>query len=115
MDGWDSTPLGTVGRSLLGNGFSIAETSPLILTVALAFFIVVSFSLEYGLHRLHHKLAHQLRLGMLAALDNMKNELMLLGVASLLLITFENTISSWCGESQRCPALILHVMLSVQC
>lgn len=50
---------------------------------------------------------------MLAALDNMKNELMLLGVASLLLITFENTISSWCGESQQCPP-ILHV-LSVEC
>jgi hypothetical protein len=39
---------------------------------------------------------------MLTALDNMKNELMLLGFASLMLMAFQGSISSWCGECGPC-------------
>jgi hypothetical protein len=44
------------------------------------------------------------RLGLLVAVDNMKNELMLLGVASLLLVAFQYDITSWCCE---CHQLVL--------
>jgi hypothetical protein len=37
---------------------------------------------------------------MLSALDSMKNELMLLGLASLLLLAFEDSIVGWCGEQR---------------
>ncbi len=82
----------------MAESFSILETSPVTLTTCLAVLIICSLILEKGLHALHNYLHERDRRGMISALDNMKNELMLLGFASLVLIMFENRIARFCGE-----------------
>ncbi len=76
-------------------------SAPVILALCLTFFIIVSLAFEHVLHRIHHKLTKKGRTGMLSALDGMKNEVMLLGFASLMLMALEGPITSWCGESTR--------------
>jgi hypothetical protein len=77
-------------------GSSMLETSPLVLVAILSIFIAACFVIEFGLHKLEHHLAR--RVGLLAALGNMKNEVMLLGLASLVLLAFEDELSSVCGK-----------------
>jgi hypothetical protein len=45
----------------MAEGFSVLETSPLVMTLCLLFVVIASLFLERGLHRLHHYLAHQYR------------------------------------------------------
>jgi hypothetical protein len=47
----------------MAEGFTVLETSPLVMTICLLFVVVASLFLERGLHRLHHYLAHQYRWG----------------------------------------------------
>jgi hypothetical protein len=61
---------------------------------------------ERGLHAARSRLQQARRHGMLSALDSMKNELMLLGLASLLLLAFEDSIVGWCGERRACWAAV---------
>jgi hypothetical protein len=83
----------------MAEGTSILETSPLVLAGCMVFILGVTLFAEWLLHTLHHKLSKENRKGMLAALDAMKDELMLLGLAGLVLLSIGGTISRWCGES----------------
>jgi hypothetical protein len=79
-------------------GSTVLETSPLILAALLSIFIVLCYIVETALHKLEHYLMGQYRFGMVTALSNMRNELMLLGMASLILLACEDELSRICGE-----------------
>jgi hypothetical protein len=78
-------------------GYTLLETSPLVLAALLFTFIVFCYVVETALHMLEHYLLSQYRFGMVTALSNMRNELMLLGMASLILLACEDELASVCG------------------
>ena len=58
-------------------------------------------------HKFRHYLLHRNKLGLLAALDSMTNEIMLLGVASLLLIMVQKNVAGLCCELFFCFCLLV--------
>lgn len=91
----------------MAEGTSILETSPLVLAACMVFILGVTLFAEWLLHTLHHKLLKENRKGMIAALDAMKDELMLLGLAGLVLLSVGSTISRWCGERSTPTPILL--------
>ncbi|CAL8467379.1 g6916 [Coccomyxa elongata] len=91
--GWTSARMGESGTSLL-------ETPPFVIAVVFLFFLVVTLGFEKILHHITHYLKKRGKHGLVAAMNNMTNELMLLGVATLLLLTFQKDIGQICIPSK---------------
>lgn len=54
------------------------------------------------LHWVRHALQKRNRQGLLAAMNNMQSELMCLGFATLILLTFQSSITGYCSASLSC-------------
>ncbi|WIA19678.1 hypothetical protein OEZ85_005606 [Tetradesmus obliquus] len=74
----------------------LLETSPGAIAVIIVFFLVVTLGFEKGLHHVKHSLKRRKKLGLLAAVDNLSSELMLLSVATLLLTALAPAITTIC-------------------
>lgn len=85
----------------------ILETSPGAIALLIVFFLVVTLGIEHGLHHLKNFLKRRNKHGLLAAVTNLANELMLLGVASLLLTAIAPAVTKIClpAKSQMRPWL----------
>lgn len=85
----------------------ILEASPGAIALLIVFFLVVTLGIDHGLHHLKHYLKRRNKHGLLAAVTNLSNELMLLGVASLLLTAIEPAVTKVClpAKSQMKPWL----------
>ncbi|EPS64657.1 hypothetical protein M569_10123 [Genlisea aurea] len=79
-----------------GEWRSIASTPTWSIAVVLALFIVVSLILERAIHALCNWLEKTKQKSLLAAMEKMKEELLLLGFMSLLLTATSRSISSIC-------------------
>ncbi|GKA74155.1 MLO-like protein 11 [Tanacetum coccineum] len=79
---------------------SMVITPTWSVAIVLTIFVVVSLLLERAIHRLSHLLKKMNRKPLLAAVDKMKEEMMLLGFISLLLAAASNGISSICIPSK---------------
>ncbi|KAK9909834.1 hypothetical protein WJX75_008172 [Coccomyxa subellipsoidea] len=79
-----------------GGGTSLLETPPYVIAIVFLFFLVVTLGFEKILHWITHYLKERGKHGLVAAMNNMTNELMLLGVATLLLLAFQKDIGRVC-------------------
>ncbi|KAK1430994.1 hypothetical protein QVD17_14176 [Tagetes erecta] len=79
---------------------SLALTPTWSVAIVLTFFVVVSLLVERSIHRLVNWLKKVNRSPLLAAVEKMKEELMLLGFISLLLTATSNGISDICIPSK---------------
>ncbi len=82
-----------------GSGTGILEASPGTLAVVIVFFLFVTLGTEHALRAVKRALARRRRLGLLAAVTNLANELMLLGLASLLLSALEPAVVKICSPA----------------
>ncbi len=80
----------------MGAGRGLEETSSLSVFAVFVFFLVASQIIEKIFHCMHHKFEHWGQEGLLMALGKVKEELMLMGFVSLLLIAFEEDILQIC-------------------
>ncbi|KAL7613558.1 MLO-like protein 9 [Lactuca sativa] len=72
------------------------QTATWSIAVVCAIIVIVSIGLEHVLHSVHHLFKKRKKAGLLEALDKIKNELMVLGFISLLLVFCQNYIASIC-------------------
>ncbi|KAJ4836172.1 MLO-like protein 11 [Turnera subulata] len=79
---------------------SLALTPTWSVATVLTIFVVVSLIVERSIHRLSNWLRKTNRKPLLAAVEKMKEELMLLGFISLLLTATSNSISNFCIPSK---------------
>ncbi|XP_021894651.1 MLO-like protein 11 [Carica papaya] len=79
---------------------SLALTPTWSVATVLTVFVVVSLIVERSIHRLSNWLRKTNRKPLLAALEKMKEELMLLGFISLLLTATSSTIANFCIPSR---------------
>ncbi|KAL4311458.1 hypothetical protein GQ457_01G004680 [Hibiscus cannabinus] len=79
---------------------SVSSTPTWSTATVLTVFVTVSLILERSIHRLTHWLKKTERKPLLKALDKMKEELMLLGFMSLLLVATSEAISDICIPSR---------------
>eukprot|EP00882_Tetradesmus_deserticola_P030280 GHRQ01033981.1.p1 GENE.GHRQ01033981.1~~GHRQ01033981.1.p1 ORF type:complete len:226 (+),score=26.38 GHRQ01033981.1:198-875(+) len=77
----------------------ILETSPGAIAVILVFFLLVTLGFEKGLHYVRRSLRRRKKFGLLAAVNNLSSELMLLAVATLFLTALEPAITKICMPS----------------
>jgi hypothetical protein len=73
----------------------------------MVFFLVVTLGLEASLHHIRAFLRRRRKAGLLAAVNHLSSELMLLGVASLILTALEPSLETVClpARSQMRPWL----------
>lgn len=62
----------------------------------IVFFLIFTLGLEFLLHRTRRALRRRRKAGLLAAVNHLSSELMLLGSASLILIALEPTLEKVC-------------------
>ncbi|KAF6252972.1 hypothetical protein COO60DRAFT_478769 [Scenedesmus sp. NREL 46B-D3] len=74
----------------------ILETSPGAIAVLIVFFLLVTLGFEKGLHHAQQSLRRRKKFGLLAAVNNLSSELMLLAVAALFLTALEPAITQIC-------------------
>ncbi|KAI3724709.1 hypothetical protein L2E82_36495 [Cichorium intybus] len=79
-----------------GDARLLDQTPTWSVAVVCAVIVIVSIALEHVLHVVHHFLKKRHKAGLLEALDIIKNELMVLGFISLLLVYSQNHIASIC-------------------
>ncbi|KAL4579130.1 hypothetical protein LXL04_015266 [Taraxacum kok-saghyz] len=79
-----------------GDERMLDQTATWSVAVVCAIIVIVSIALEHVLHSIHHIFKKRHKAGLLEALDIIKNELMVLGFISLLLVFCQNYIASIC-------------------
>ncbi|WIA19680.1 hypothetical protein OEZ85_005608 [Tetradesmus obliquus] len=77
----------------------ILETSPAAIALLIVFFLLVTLGFEKGLHHARQSLRRRKKFGLLAAVNNLSNELMLLAVATLFLTALEPALTQICIPS----------------
>jgi hypothetical protein len=80
----------------MGAGRNLEHTPAAVVFLVFIFFLIVSYLIEQLFHRLEHYFEHHRLLGLKTALSKVKEELMLMGFCSLVLIVFEENILSIC-------------------
>lgn len=80
----------------MGEGTDYAATQAWRLAVFFFVFCIVSVGAEHGLHKLDHHFVHMKRFGLQMTLVKFKEELMLLGLISMLLTIFQSKILAIC-------------------
>jgi hypothetical protein len=81
-----------------GAGLSLEETPSWRVILFLLAFLILSIIVEHSIHKLDHYLVHHGKLGPRAALTKIKDELMLMGFISLVLIIMEDMILAQCSD-----------------
>ena len=79
-----------------GAGASIEGTPANRVAAVLAGFLIASVAIEVFLHKLHHYFHHKHMVGMLDALEKIKDELMLVGTLSLILQLCQDDLAAIC-------------------
>jgi hypothetical protein len=99
----------------MGAGKNIEHTNALVVFAVFMFFLIVSFGLETFFHKLHHYFEHHNQHGLLKALEKVKDELMLMGFCSLILIVFEPEIMMICTDMRTIRAVPAQVWHKCPC
>ena len=103
----------------MGAGRNLEHTPALVVFSVFIFFLVVSYFIETVFHKLDHYFEHHRLLGLKTALGKVKEELMLMGFCSLVLIVFEENILKICVNirdikgiptqmAQQCPCSYMY-------
>jgi len=80
----------------MGAGRNLEQTSSLYIGIMLMFFVFISKLVESGFHRAKHWLQHHHEISLVAVLEHIKDEIMLVGTLSMMLLTIESSIAGWC-------------------
>lgn len=99
----------------MGAGKNIEHTPALAVFTVFMFFLIVSFALETFFHKLHHYFEHKKQKGLLKALEKVKDELMLMGFCSLILIVFEPEIMLICTDMRTIRAVPAQIWYKCPC
>jgi hypothetical protein len=99
----------------MGAGKNIEHTNAIAVFAVFMFFLIVSFGLETFFHKLHHYFEHHNQHGLLTALEKVKDELMLMGFCSLILIVFEPEIMMICTDMRTIRAVPAQVWHKCPC
>ena len=97
----------------MGAGRNLEHTPAVVVFCVFIFFLIVSYLIEQIFHKLDHYFEHHHLLGLKTALGKVKEELMLMGFCSLVLIVCEEDILGVCvniRDIQGIPAQV-----SAQC
>lgn len=97
---------------MAGGAPGVLETPSYVCAAVFAVFLLVSLLLEKVIHKLQHILSHWKRKGLKTAFDHVVLELMLLGFISLVLLVFQDNITSICVPEHKPPGswvLINHI------
>lgn len=84
-----------------GGESGILEASPGAIALLMVFFLIITLGIENGLHHLKAYFERRNKHGLLAAVTNLSNELMLLGVAGLLLTAIEPAVTKICMPESK--------------
>ena len=84
------------GPANAGAGRNVEETEAWRVVVFWMVFLILSYWLETAFHNLHHYLEHRGAHGLVEALEKIKEELMVTGFVSLVLLVFEPFIVKIC-------------------
>jgi mlo protein len=82
-----------------GAGRNIEETEAWRIVVFWGIFLTLSYWLETAFHHTHHYLEHRKAHGLLDAMEKIKEELMVTGFVSLILLVFEPMIVQVCWST----------------
>ena len=93
-----TTLLLSIGVVQGGAGLSLEETPSWRVILFLLGFLILSILVEHSIHKLDHYLQHRGKTGPRAALTKIKDELMLMGFISLVLIIAEDSILAICSN-----------------
>ena len=80
----------------MGAGRNLEHTPAIAVFAVFVFFLIVSYAVEQLFHKLDHHFQHKKLHGLSVALGKVKEELMLMGFCSLVLIVFEQDILKLC-------------------
>ncbi|KAI8463937.1 MAG: hypothetical protein J3K34DRAFT_462197 [Monoraphidium minutum] len=83
---------------------SILEASPGVIAIIMIFFLVFTLGLEHALRAARAALRRRRKAGLLAALGHLSSELMLLGVASLVLTALQPQLEVICYPARHAMA-----------
>jgi mlo protein len=83
---------------IAGAGLSLEQTPSWRVIIFLFAFLILSVLVEHSIHKLDHYLVHHGKTGPRAALMKIKDELMLMGFISLVLIMAEDSILAVCTD-----------------
>ena len=91
----------------MGAGRNIEETSSIYIAIMLMIFVLFSKLVENGFHHAKHWLQHHHEISLVAVLEHIKDEIMLVGTLSLVLLSTESWFATWCvaEDKQFVPAL----------
>nr|GEZ99711.1 MLO-like protein 9 [Tanacetum cinerariifolium] len=78
------------------NAILLDQTATWAVACVCAIIVIISVVMEHSLHSVGHVLKKRHKPGLMEALDKIKNELMILGFISLLLVFSQNYIASIC-------------------
>lgn len=109
-----------------GAEISIMEASPGVISLIMFFFLVMTLGMEFFLERLRGWLRRRYKLGMLAAVNHLSSELMLLGAASLILTAMaprlehvcmptKDTMRSWLSHVDSCACCLTRTRHISEC
>ena len=99
----------------MGAGKNIEHTNAIAVFAVFMFFLIVSFGLEMFFHKLQHYFEHSRQHGLLTALNKVKDELMLMGFCSLILIVFEPEIMMICTDMRTIRAVPAQIWNKCPC
>lgn len=68
------------------------------IALVMLFFLVVTLGFERLVHAVKHFLTKRKRFGLVAAVNSMSNEIMLLGLAALILVAIETPLTNKCAR-----------------
>ena len=85
----------------MGAGRNLEHTPSLAVFAVFIFFLILSFLIETLFHKLEHHFEHKRLHSLSSALRKVKEELMVMGFCSLVLIVFEENILSVCVDMRQ--------------
>ena len=80
----------------MGAGADLDGTSSLYVSIVIVAFVLFSKLIEGFFHRLKHYLHHRHEYSLIKVMEQVKDELMLVGTLSMFLIFVENQLATWC-------------------
>ena len=91
----------------MGAGNNLDQTSALYVSIVIVGFVFLSKIIEHGFEHAVHYLHHHHEISLVAVVEHVKDEIMLVGTLSMFLIFVENTLATWCvpENNEFVPAL----------
>ena len=84
----------------MGAGRNLEQTSSLYIGIMLMVFVFFSKLVEQFFHQAKHWLQHHHEISLVAVLEHIKDEIMLVGVLAMMLIMVESSIAEICVNKQ---------------